>query len=169
MKVVDLARHTIELYLNNGEVYQFEGDLEDTAIKKAATFVSIKLTTGELRGCIGTILPCHDNINAEIISNAINASTKDPRFYPMTKEELDNIVISVDVLTLPFLVKDKSMLDCKKYGVIVSTQDGRRGLLLPNLEGVDSVGYQLEIALQKGGINPTEKYDIEAFEVIRFI
>lgn len=118
----------------------------------------------QLRGCIGTFLPTQDCIAEEIISNAISAATCDPRFYPITPNELNDLEISVDVLSEPEKIDSIDQLDHKKYGVIVKTSDGRSGLLLPDLDVVSSVEEQLGFALQKGGIDP--KFD--TFELYRF-
>ena len=135
----------------------------------AGVFVSIH-EHGQLRGCIGTISPCYDNIAREIIQNAISACSKDPRFNPITEEELPYLEISVDVLGEPEEIPDSSYLNVKKYGVICSTKDGRRGLLLPDLEGVDTVEQQVKIACQKGGIDQQdEDVILERFEVVRHV
>ena len=140
-------------------------DFTPLLMERAGAFVSIK-KTGALRGCIGTISPVRDNLAAEIAENAISACSRDPRFEPVTPDELDELTVSVDVLSEAEPVDSKTELDVKRYGVIV--QKGfRRGLLLPNLEGVDTVETQLRIALSKAGINPSERYTIERFEVVR--
>ncbi len=133
---------------------------------RAGTFVSIK-KKGELRGCIGTILPTQRNVMEEIIRNAIYASTQDPRFEPVRAEELPELVYSVDILHEPHKIASIDELDVKKYGVIVSL-GFRRGLLLPDLEGVDTPEDQVAIALRKGGISQNEPYDMERFEVVRY-
>jgi AmmeMemoRadiSam system protein A len=133
--------------------------------ERAGVFVSLK-KHGQLRGCIGTIAPTCPCIADEIIQNAISAGTKDPRFSPVRESELDDIVYSVDVLGEPEPVDDVSQLDVIRYGVIVSS-GYKRGLLLPNLEGVDTVEQQVEIARQKAGIGRNEDYSLERFEVIR--
>ena len=121
---------------------------------------------GELRGCIGTIAATTDCIAEEIIQNAISASTKDPRFNPIAEEELPFLDISVDVLGDAEEIASPAELDVKRYGVIV-TKGFRRGLLLPDLEGVDTVEDQISIAKRKAGIYPEEKVKLERFEVIR--
>ena len=128
-------------------------------------FVSLK-KDGRLRGCIGTISPTKSSIAKEIITNAVSAGTGDPRFDPVREEELDDLVYSVDVLGEPEDIKSKDELDVVKYGVIVS-KGSRRGLLLPNLEGVDTVEKQIEIALQKAGIAADANYEMQRFEVVR--
>lgn len=133
---------------------------------KAGTFVSIK-KNGELRGCIGTILPTKENIALEIISNAISSGTRDPRFNAVREDELDSLSYSVDVLLEPEPIDSIEDLDVKKYGVIVRA-GFRTGLLLPNLEGVDTPEEQVSIALRKAGISPKENYSMERFEVIRY-
>ncbi len=132
---------------------------------KRGVFVSLK-KGGELRGCIGTILPVTNSVAEEIIRNAIEAGVNDPRFYRVEEHELMDIDISVDVLTEPEEA-DKEDLDPRKYGVIVK-DNGKTGLLLPDLQGVNTIEEQLSIALQKAGITSGE-YTIEKFEVIRHL
>ena len=105
----------------------------------------------------------------EIVENGISAATKDPRFSPVLPEELESLEISVDVLGKPEKIRSKDELDVKKYGVIV-TKGFRRGLLLPNLDGVESVDEQLSIALRKAGLSEREKnFEMERFEVVRHV
>ncbi len=163
---VGLARLALETYVREGKVPHAPNGLPQEMLdKKAGAFVSLKVA-GRLRGCIGTISPTTDNIAQEIIQNAISAGARDPRFYPVGREELDQLVYSVDVLGQPEVIKSVDQLDVKKYGVIVRW-GGRSGLLLPDLEGVDTPQHQVAIALQKAGIDPAEKYILERFEVIR--
>jgi AmmeMemoRadiSam system protein A len=135
--------------------------------EKAGVFVSIHKKNGDLRGCIGTFEPQQKNVAKEVIANAVSAATRDPRFEPVSPEELDNLEYSVDVLTPPEPIKDESQLDPKKYGVIVEA-GWRRGLLLPDLEGVDTVDYQIDISRQKAGIGPNEPVKLYRFEVKRY-
>ena len=132
---------------------------------RAGVFVSIK-EEGQLRGCIGTLQAVQPSIAGEIIQNAISASSKDPRFPPIQAKELDKLVISVDVLGPMEEISAPGMLDVKRYGVVV-TKGYRRGLLLPNLEGVDTVEEQIAIAKQKAGIGEYEEAGLERFEVVR--
>lgn len=159
---VKLARETIEMYVTTGKRLLWD----EAGSEKKATFVSIK-KHGILRGCIGTIEPTADCVENEIIDNAIKASAEDPRFPPITEDELKDLSISVDLLFPPEKIDSKRMLDVKEYGVIVS-KGYRRGLLLPNLDGIDSVDEQLSIALKKGGISPDENYEMERFKVVRY-
>ena len=133
--------------------------------RRAGVFVSLH-EEGKLRGCIGTILPTRGSIAEEIIGNAVSASTRDPRFSPVRPDELDRLEISVDVLTEPEIINSREELDVKRYGVIVSSGH-KRGLLLPDLDGVDTVDEQLSIAMRKGGITSRDNYTLERFEVIR--
>ena len=133
--------------------------------RRAGVFVSIH-KEGRLRGCIGTILPVRECIAEEIIDNAISAASRDPRFDPIRPEELDKLEINVDVLSEPEKIESRAELDVKRYGVIVSC-GSRRGLLLPDLDGVDTVDEQVSIAMKKGGISPRERITLERFEVIR--
>ncbi len=132
---------------------------------RAGAFVSIH-EHGRLRGCIGTILPTADCLAEEIIRNAVSAAVRDPRFDPIRPAELPYLEINVDVLTAPEPVNSAMDLDAKRYGVIVR-RDRRQGLLLPDLEGVDTVEQQIAIARQKAGIGPREEVQLERFEVIR--
>ena len=139
---------------------------EELRRSRAGVFVSLK-KFGELRGCIGTIDPVTGSIAEEIMRNAVSAGTQDPRFDPVTKEELPYLIYDVDVLS-PAERADRDKLDPRRYGVIV-TSGSKRGLLLPNLDGVDTVEQQLAIALRKAGIGPGELYFIERFEVVRHL
>lgn len=165
---VKLARASLESYITRQKVLDIPENLPEEMMKeKAGVFVSIH-KHGKLRGCIGTIEPTRKCIAKEIIENAISASTRDPRFDPITAEELKWLEINVDVLGKPEKIASRKELDVKRYGVIVSS-GYRRGLLLPDLEGVDSVDQQVAIAMQKGGIREGEKYTLERFEVIRHV
>ena len=163
---VKLARSALTYYVAHRRVMDLPQDLPQEMIQqKAGVFVSLK-KHGELRGCIGTIEPTTDHIADEIIRNAIQAGASDPRFYPVEEEELEEIIYSVDVLRAPENIDTLDELDVKKYGVIVSS--GRKsGLLLPNLENVDTVEEQVRIALQKAGIMANEGYNLQRFEVER--
>jgi AmmeMemoRadiSam system protein A len=163
---VKWARQALETYVIEGTISKIPEDLPAEMLRRrAGVFVSLK-KDGELRGCIGTFMPTRDNVSEEILHNAIAAGTEDPRFHPVTPEELEDIVYSVDVLTSPEPVDSLDQLDPKRYGVIVK-KGYRTGLLLPDLEGVDTVEEQLKIALQKAGIWPEKGYKIERFEVER--
>ena len=163
---VRLARNTLEGLVKTKKIPLSPIDLPDEmTTNRAGVFVSIK-KFGELRGCIGTIAPTQKNIAEEIIANAVSSGTKDPRFHPVAEDDLPDLDYSVDVLAPPEPISSFNELDVKKYGVIV-TNGYRRGLLLPNLDGVDTVAEQVDIALRKAGINPREKYQMERFEVTR--
>ena len=160
-----LAKRTVESYIKQGKVIQAKR-LTPEMKRKAGVFVSIH-KGGELRGCIGTIEPQRNNVAEEIIANAISSATRDPRFYPITPDELADLEYSVDVLTKAEPIKSQDQLDPKRYGVIVEA-GGRKGLLLPDLEGVDSVDYQINICRQKAGIMPEEPVKLYRFEVERY-
>lgn len=163
---VRLARETLEYYIRHDWLMPLPANLPPEMLEQTAgVFVSIK-KHGSLRGCIGTIMATQENIAMEIMYNAISAGTRDPRFLAVTERELPALVYSVDILTPPIPVGDRAMLDCQKYGVVV-IKDNRRGLLLPALEGVDTVAEQIEIACQKAGIDADEDFALEYFEVIR--
>lgn len=163
---VALARHSLESFVREGKVLEIPDELpEEMKTDMAGVFVSIK-KGGQLRGCIGTIAPTRENIAGEIIHNAVSSGTDDPRFFPVDASELESLVYSVDVLMSPESIDSMKELDVIKYGVIVRT-GSRSGLLLPNLEGVNTPEEQVDIALQKAGIGKNEKYSMQRFEVIR--
>jgi len=162
-----LARDSIENYLDKGTIHSPPEHLpSELTAEKGGTFVTLK-KRGELRGCIGTVEPVHSNLAEEIIKNAFSAAFRDPRFSPLQPEELSEIDISVDVLSNMELVEETSELDPRKYGILVRS-DGQSGLLLPDLEGVNSVEEQLNIALQKAGISSNQPYQIYRFTVTRY-
>jgi hypothetical protein len=157
---VELAKKTIEDYVKTGARPKTPKDLPSEMQKRAGVFVSLK-KKGELRGCIGTFMPCTQSIYEEIVRNAVCAAREDPRFHPVQPDELDEIDYSVDVLSEPERVESISELDPRKYGVLV-VKGKRRGLLLPDLEGVDTVEYQLRIAKSKACIDPWDS-DVEIY------
>ncbi|HJA29492.1 MAG TPA: AmmeMemoRadiSam system protein A [Candidatus Olsenella pullicola] len=167
---VRLARASLEHYVRTRTHLPVPDDLPaELAGRRAGAFVSIK-KDGRLRGCIGTIAPVRASLAEEIVENAVSAGCHDPRFSPVREEELPELVYDVDVLGESEQVASRSELDPARYGVIVSTPDGRRGLLLPALDGVDTVDEQLEIAARKGGISLGEKnVSLERFEVVRHL
>ncbi|MBM4446250.1 MAG: AmmeMemoRadiSam system protein A [Chloroflexi bacterium] len=163
--IVELAKKAVERYVCHGKVFR-PRKLTDEMKRRAGVFVSIK-KRGELRGCIGTFMPTRRNIAEEIVVNAISSAMQDPRFMPVEASELDALEYSVDVLTEPEPVRSLGQLDPKKYGVIVEC-GFRRGLLLPDLEGVGSVEEQIEICRAKAGISAHEPIKLYRFKVERF-
>ena len=163
---VQLAWQSVERWVTDRRrIGVPDGLPEALTARRAGAFVSIH-KQGRLRGCIGTISPTQTNLAEEIIQNAISACSRDPRFDPIRPEELKWLEINVDVLGEPEAIASEKELDVKRYGVIVS-RGHRRGLLLPDLEGVDTVHQQVKIARQKAGIRPGEKVDLQRFEVVR--
>lgn len=160
-----LAKTAVEHYIKTHEELDLPADTpEDLLNQKKGAFVTL-FNNGELRGCIGTFLPVQENIGQEIIKNAVSACSKDFRFKPITEEELPELSYEVSLLSEPERIHKKSELDPKKYGIIVQTLDGRAGLLLPGLEGVDTVGQQISIAAEKGGIDP----NVDELLLFRFV
>ena len=166
---VQLARLSLETCVRTGRPLDTLPDgLPDQMTRQAAgAFVSLH-QNGQLRGCIGTTSPTQPSVAWEIVRNAVSAGTRDPRFPALRKEELDTLEYSVDVLGQPQPVDSPAQLDPRRYGVIV-TYGRKRGLLLPDLEGVDTVEQQVGIARQKGGIRPEDPYTLQRFEVVRHL
>jgi len=163
--LVKLAKETVETYVKERKTIKPPEMLTPEMKERAGVFVSIK-KDGQLRGCIGTFEPSRANIAEEIIANAVSAATRDPRFLPISPPELDRLSYSVDVLTKPEPATFEE-LDPKKYGVIAAC-GYRRGLLLPDLEGVDTAQEQLSICCQKAGISPGEPLTLSKFQVKRY-
>ena len=168
---VKLARLSLETRIQTGKSLSVLPDHlpHEMTERRAGAFVSLHIRD-QLRGCIGTTAPTTDSVAWEIVQNAISAGLRDPRFPPVQASELDLLEYSVDILEPPEDIQSPAELDVKKYGVIVSSaRDGRRGLLLPDLDGVDSVEDQIDIARRKGGISSREPYTLRRFEVTRHI
>jgi len=163
--VVKLARRTVESYVRDGATPEPE-KLTSEMREQAGVFVSLH-KHGKLRGCIGTFEATRKNVAEEIVANAVSSATRDPRFDPVDESELDDLEYSVDVLSRPESVTDIGELDHKEYGVIVES-GSRRGLLLPDLAGVDSAEEQIAICRLKAGIAPDEPVDLYRFRVTRF-
>jgi len=163
---VRLARYTIEAFVKTRTFPKMPEELpEELYHSRAGAFVSLKVN-GKLRGCIGTIHAARASLAEEIMYNAVSACSEDPRFSPVEGWEVERLTISVDVLGETEKISSPEELDVTRYGVIV-TRGVRRGLLLPNLEGVDTIEQQIAIAKQKAGISGHESVELERFEVIR--
>jgi MEMO1 family protein len=164
--MVQLARKTVNDYIKKGIIIEPPEDLPEEMQRPAGVFVTLQ-KDGVLRGCIGTVEPTRATIAEEIIANAISAATRDSRFSPVTRGEVADLQVSVDVLGDPEQTYSLRDLNPKIYGVIVEA-GRRRGLLLPDLQGVNTPWQQIDIALRKGGIQPSENYKIYRFKVIRY-
>lgn len=167
---VQLARAAMDAFVRHGKRISPPRDF--SAPPATGVFVSLHLRDGELRGCIGTIQPQHDSLAEEIIENAISAATRDPRFEPLTPGELDALEISVDVLTEPIAIDSIRDQDPKQHGLIVQSKRDpwKRGLLLPDLETIDTAEKQLEYTrdLKAGITDPNEPIEMYRFQVIRY-
>ena len=163
--IVNLAREAVESYVRNSKTPEPE-ELTPEMRERAGVFVSLH-KHGKLRGCIGTFEPAQKNVAEEIIVNAVSSATRDPRFSPVDDSELGDLEYSVDILSRAEPVTDVSELDPGEYGVIVESGQ-RRGLLLPDLEGVESAEEQIAICRLKAGIAPEEPVDLYRFRVTRF-
>lgn len=167
-ELLALVRRAIETFVREGRVIEKPSSLDPVLNQRAACFVSIKTFERDLRGCIGTIEPVKETLAEELISNAISSATRDPRFPPVMPEELSHLRYSVDVLSTPEPVQFEE-LDPKIYGVIVEDESGRRrGLLLPDLQGVETARQQVDIAARKAGIAPGTPLKFSRFRVERF-
>ena len=163
-----LARLAVETFVTSGVQLKTPTEPAGILSTPGACFVSIKTRTGDLRGCIGTVEPSKQTLADEVIMNAISAATRDPRFPPVATDELPNLVYSVDLLAAPEPARFED-LDPAVYGVIVEDETGyARGLLLPDIPGVNTVAQQVEIAARKAGIAPGEKLRLSRFRVERF-
>ena len=163
-----LARAAVETFIRTGEVIQPPEGMGGLLSVRTPCFVSLKTLAGELRGCIGTIEPARENLAHEIVANAISAAINDPRFSPVSEDELPNLRYSVDVL-MPAEKTTLEELDPKVFGVIVEDENSsRRGLLLPDIPGVESAEQQVEIAARKAGIPPGTPVRLWRFKVDRF-
>ena len=163
-----LARQAVETFVLTGKQINPPANVSALFTACAACFVSIKTRAGDLRGCIGTVEPVKRNLAEELIANAINAATHDPRFDPVATSELSELRYSVDILEAaePATFDE---LDPKTYGVIVENESGElRGLLLPDIKGVETARQQVDIAARKAGITPGTPVKISRFRVNRF-
>jgi AmmeMemoRadiSam system protein A len=169
--LVNLARRSIESYVRRKEQIDPPKELSPEMQKKAGSFVTIH-RQGQLRGCIGTIQPTYDNVAEEVIHNAIAAATRDPRFPPLQPDELEGLEVKVDVLSEPEPIDSQNQLDPKRYGLIVQSlaHPWKRGLLLPNLEGIGTIEKQVTwTRYHKAGItDPDEPVQMFRFEVVRY-
>lgn len=164
--LVQLARQAIEVYVREGRILRPPVDPTPEMQARAGVFVSLH-RQGQLRGCIGSFSPTHARVADEIIASAIASASEDPRFDRLARHELGDLEISVDVLSEPEPVTDANTLDPKRYGLIVQA-GRRRGLLLPDLEGVDTVADQIDICRRKGGIASSEPVQLSRFTVTRY-
>lgn len=170
-QIVSLAHHAVDEYVRHGQRLRTPSPehLAPEMSERAGTFVSIHKKNGDLRGCIGTFMPMRANLADEVIENAIASASRDPRFYPIQEWELNDLAISVDILSEPEPIQSIDELDPQVYGVIVTDQEGtRRGLLLPMLEQVQNAAQQVAIAKQKANIGEDEPVKLLRFRVRRY-
>ena len=164
---VRLAKESLHYFMMNDKVMpEPSGILPAELMNRAGVFVSLK-KHGQLRGCIGTILPTQSSTAREIIRNAVSAATEDPRFDRVTPSELEELDVSVDILGTPERIDSFDKLNPKQYGVIVR-HGSRSGVLLPDLDGIDTAEEQVNIACRKAGIDPDESIDLYRFQVMRY-
>ncbi len=167
--LVQLARRTIETYVRSGRKLKSTEAPPGIMGQPAGAFVTLhRASNGELRGCIGTIEATQESLAKEVINNAISAATRDPRFRPVSENELDDLRIDVSVLYQPECIGSVAELDPRIYGVIVQ-RGWRRGLLLPDIEGIDDAETQVRYARMKAGIGPTEQIELQRFKVEKYV
>jgi len=164
--VVELAKSAVEAYVREGRIIEPPAALTPELAGRAGVFICLKKRRN-LRGCIGTFEPAEPNVAREIIRNAISSACQDPRFHAVTEDELPELEYTVDLLSVPEKISNIEELDPRRYGVIV-VQGIKRGLLLPDLEGVDTVEEQLRIAKMKAFIHTDDNLEIFRFRVTRF-
>lgn len=165
----ELAQLTVEVFIREGAVIEPPADPRGILATRAGAFVTLRKSSGELRGCIGTIGAAQTNVAREIVQNAISAATRDPRFSPVSTGELPDLIYSVDVLSPPEPARGPEDLDPAVYGVIVETLDGsRRGLLLPRISGLESAREQWLAVHSKAGVKVGTPVRTERFSVTRF-
>ena len=167
--LVKLAAEAVEAFVRNRKIIAPLVDVFEQypqAHLRAGAFVCLK-ARGQLRGCIGTTEPTRETLAVEIVENAVAAATRDPRFEPVRPDELAELVITVDVLSTPEPVADETRLDHRRYGVIVRA-GARHGVLLPDIEHINSVREQVATARLKAGIGPDELVELFRFEVARY-
>jgi AmmeMemoRadiSam system protein A len=165
----DLARLSVETFISMRIVIEPPDDPQGVLAERAGAFVTLRTLEGHLRGCVGTIKASHPNVAEEIVQNAISAATRDPRFPPLTTHELPGVLYGVDLLSIPQSVSGPEELDPASYGVIVETLDGyHRGLLLPRIDGIESVEQQWLAVHSKAGIKPGTPVRVQRFTVTRF-
>jgi MEMO1 family protein len=167
--LVRLAAEAVEAFVRNRQIIAPPDNFLEhypPAARRAGAFVCLK-AHGQLRGCIGTTEPTRETLAVEIIENAVAAATRDPRFDPVDAEELAELAITVDVLSEPEPVADDTQLDHRRYGVIARA-GARHGVLLPDIEHIDSVQEQITTARLKAGIGPNEPVQLFRFEVTRY-
>jgi len=167
--LVSLAKKAVEAYIKTGEVIETK-NIKEFSDKKAGVFITIE-KNNNLRGCIGTYLPTRDNVVEEVIQNAISAAVEDYRFGPIQEEELSSLSYTVSILEKPELIKNKKELNPKEYGIIIKTLNypPKSALLLPDLEGIDTIEKQISLTCQKGNIDPQkEEIIIYKFRVKKY-
>ena len=165
----ELARLAVEAFVRSEEIIEPPRALLGLETNRAGAFVTLRTTGGQLRGCIGTVEPVCENVAQEIIHNAISAALRDPRFPPVAVNELGELTYGVDVLSQPEPARGPQDLDPSHYGVIIETLDKqKRGLLLPRIEGIETVEQQWEAVHRKAGVRPGTEVRVERFTVMRF-
>ena len=166
-KLIEIARASIEHQLQYNTPLEVNDSLKSKFNNSAGVFVTLRKPNGDLRGCIGTIEPIYSNLAQETARNAVSAAFSDPRFPEVTQDDYPGLTVEVSILEPPENIDGEAALDPKRYGVIVKSKDGRRGLLLPDIEGIDSVAEQVSIAKRKAQIGRNEPVQLMRFLVTK--
>ncbi len=163
---VRLARDAIRRYLESGEVKVPPGEFDDAPAR--GVFVSLHERSGDeedaLRGCVGSVRPREQTLAREIARSAVAAAVADPRFPPLRLDEVDDLEVTVYLLGEPEPVHSLDDLDPHRYGVIVEGPDGKTGLLLPAIPGIDDAATQVSIARRKAYLSPDDPIRLYRFE-----
>lgn len=159
-----LARDAIEHWLRQHQVMS----IDFQSAPAAPVFVTLHLTGGELRGCMGTLVAREPDVRYETLRCAVLAATEDPRFAPLPLNELERVTIDVTVLCPLEPIAGPEFLDPKRFGVVVSDGQGQRGVLLPDLDGIDDVATQLSVVRRKAGISSNALVELKRFQALRF-
>ena len=158
------AQEAIIAFLESGrKLYIPDTDIPDELKISQACFVSLYESNGRMRGCMGTIKPRNKWLYHEIVDNAIFAAFEDDRYIPLMEGELDDIVLKVETVSKPEKIQNLKDLDPERYGIIVRSRENSEGVLLPQCEGINTIDEQVNLAMEKGNINPAEKPDLEIF------
>ncbi|MFP4620546.1 MAG: AmmeMemoRadiSam system protein A [Bacteroidales bacterium] len=161
-----IAFDAILLYMKTGKkIFKDESEIPTALKLKLPCFVSI-YSNGDLRGRKGSVEPKHNSLYNEIIENAVSSVEETNKTDPLKEEELDNITLTVDVLSNPKPVENKSFLKPGKHGIIIEDDGGKKAFVLPETDGIETVEQQMQAARKKAGID--EKVPENELKLLNF-